>query len=403
MTPSRTVGPQLRRRDLFGGVAFFAARPKLSIRKLVTRKHTIQNRDYLFLEIETDVGITGLGEGSISGRIDIVEKAIQWFTPYLTGKDPSGIEDHWNRNYYQLSRYRDGSVLMTALAAIDIALWDIEGKRLGEPIWRLGGTAEANPLRVYYSHWSHGLNPRTPERLAELAAQTREAGWTCIKWVLPKGGTEPERLRRLVAEVEAVRKGGGPDLEIGLEMWETFSVRSAIEFARAVAPFRPMFIEEPTWREMPEALGEIAAKSPVPVAGGEGLVSRYEFKRLLDAKGAQILQPDVIHCGGITEIRKIASLGEVYGAEVSPHMYYGPVAHVASLQSMAPVRNFLIQEWDAAMESVFSSVTKGTFPVVKDGTVTLSDRPGLGIEMDWAELDRRFPYRSQSLRPPGGQ
>ena len=398
----------LSRRALLSGFAsvpfaMFAAGRKLAIQRLTTRKHTILNRDYLFLEIETDGGITGIGEGSISGRVEIVEKAIQWFTPFLTGMEPGGIEDHWNRNYYQLSRYRDGSVLMTALAAIDIALWDIQGKRLGEPVWSLLGAAEAKPMRVYYSHWSHDLEPRTPQRLAELAARTRAEGWTCLKWVLPKGGTEPERLRRLLAEVEAVRKGGGPDLEIGLEMWETFSVRSAIEFAKAVAGFQPMFIEEPTWREMPQALGEIASKSPVPLAGGEGLVSRYEFKHLLDARGAQILQPDVIHCGGITEIRKIASLGEVYGAEMAPHMYYGPVAHVASLQSMAGVRNFLIQEWDAAKETTFSSVTRGTFPIVKNGHATLNSKPGLGLEMDWEALDRRFPYSRQSLRPPGGR
>ena len=132
-------------------------------------------------------------------------------------------------------------------------------------------------------------------------------------------------------------------------------------------------------------------------------MSRYDFKHLLDAKGAQILQPDVIHCGGITEIRKIASLGELYGAEMAPHMYYGPVAHVASLQSMAATRSFLIQEWDAGVESVFTGITRGTFPIAAKGQVTLSERPGLGIEMDWAELDRRFAYRSQSLRPPGGR
>ena len=247
------------------------------------------------------------------------------------------------------------------------------------------------------------MEPRTPDKLAELAAKTKAEGWTCIKWVLPKGGTEAERLRRLVAEVEAVRRGGGPDLEIGLEMWETFSVRSAIDFAKAVAPFRPLFIEEPTWREMPQALGEIAAHSPVALAGGEGLISRYEFKQLLDAKGARILQPDVIHCGGITEIRKIAALGEVYGAEMSPHMYYGPVAHVASLHSMAGVRNFLMQEWDQGMAQTFAGLTKGTFPQVKNGHVLLGDKPGLGLTMDWQEWDRRHPYKSQSLRPPGGQ
>ncbi|MSV30326.1 MAG: mandelate racemase/muconate lactonizing enzyme family protein [Bryobacterales bacterium] len=395
--------PLLSRRHLLFGTPLFAAAARPVIRKLTTRKHTIQNRDYLFLEVETDGGIIGLGEGSISGRVEIVEQAIQWFTPFLVGKDPGGIEDHWNRNYYELSRYRDGSVLMTALAAVDIALWDIEGKRLGEPVWRLMGAADRKPMRVYYSHWSHDLERRTPERLAELAASTRQAGWSCVKWVLPKGGSETGRLRRLVAEVEAVRRGGGPDLEIALEMWETFTVRSAIEFARAVAPFHPLFIEEPTWRETPQALGEIASKSPVALAAGEGLVSRYDFKHLLDAKGAQILQPDVIHCGGITEIRKIASLGELYGAEMAPHMYYGPVAHVASLQSMAAVRSFLIQEWDARMEPVFTGITRGSFPLAKNGHVTLPDRPGLGIEMDWAELDRRFPYRAQSLRPPGGR
>jgi galactonate dehydratase len=381
----------------------FAAARRLLVKKLATRKHTIGGRDYLFLEIETDGGITGIGEGSISGRVEIVEKAIQWFTPYLEGKDAGGIEEHWNRNYYELSRYREGAVLQTALAAVDIALWDIEAKRLGEPLWRLLGAAEARPMRVYYSHWSQGLEPRTPERLAELAARTKAEGWTCVKWVLPKGGTERERLRRLVAEVEAVRNGGGPDLEIGLEMWETFSVRSAIEFARAVAPFRPMFIEEPVWREMPQALGEIAAQSPVALAGGEGLVSRYEFKQLLDAGGARILQPDVIHCGGITEIRKIASLGEVYGAEISPHMFYGPVAHAASVQSMAGVRSFLIQEWDAAMEPVFREITRSTFPPVEKGHVTPGSTAGLGIEMDWEMLDRKYPYRGQSLRRPGGR
>jgi galactonate dehydratase len=334
--------------------------------------------------------------------VAIVEQAIQWFTPYLVGRDPAGIEQHWNRAYYELSRYRNGPVLMTALSAIDLALHDIEGKRLGVPVWRLAGAAQAKPMRVYFSHWAHNLQPRTPDRLAELAARTREEGWTCVKWVLPRGGTESERLARLTAEVEAVRRGGGPGLDIALEMWETFSVRSAVDFARAVAPYRPIFIEEPVWREIPGALGEIAAKSPVAMAGGEGLVSRYEFKQLLDARGAQILQPDVIHCGGITEIRRIATLADVYGAELSPHMYYGPVAHAASLHAMSAVQSFLIQEWDAGMETRFVEATGGTFPRVAKGHVTLGSQPGLGITMDWGHWDRMYPYKGQSQRRPGG-
>ena len=391
------------RRALFTALPLLAAVPRMTIRALRTRKYTIDRRDYLFLEIETDAGIVGLGEGTISGRVDIVEQAIQFYTPHLTGKDPGGVEEHWNRNYYELSRYRNGPVLLTALAAVDIALWDIAGKALGQPVWRLAGATAAKPMRVYYSHWSQTLEPRTPDALATLAAQTRAAGWTCVKWVLPKGGSESERLRRLTAEVEAVRRGGGPDLDMGLELWETFTARSALDFARAVAPYRPLFIEEPTWRETPQALGDLAAKSPIALAGGEGLVSRYEFKQLLDAKGAQIIQPEVIHCGGISEIRKIAALAEPYGVEIAPHMYYGPIAHVASLHAMSAVRSFLMQEWDAAMEPRFIGLTRGTFPKVADGHVTLSDRPGLGLDMNWDEWDRDYPYRSPSLRPPGGR
>jgi len=384
-------------------ILFAAAAKTLRVTKIDTHKCSIGNRDYLFVSVETDGGITGVGEASISGRVEIVEQAVRWFIPHMVGKSAHGIEEHWNRNYYELSRYRNGPVLMTALSAIDIALWDIAAQWLGQPVWRLLGAAEAKPVRVYYSHWSHTLQPRTPEALGRLAAQTRAEGWTCVKWVLPKGGTETERLTRLTVEVEAVRKGGGPDLEIGLEMWETFSTRSAIEFAKAVAPYRPMFIEEPAWRETPQALGEIARHSTVAVAGGEGLISRYEFKQLLDAGGARIVQPDVIHCGGITEIRRIASLAETYGAEISPHMYYGPIAHVASVHAMAGVRNFLIQEWDAGQDKVFSEITKNTFPRVTNGTVTLTDKPGLGIEMDWPALARQYPYKGQSMRPPGGR
>lgn len=393
----------MTRRHLLAALALIGAAQRLKITNLVTRKHSIGNRDYLFLEIETDGGITGIGEGSVSGRVDIVEQAIQFYKPYLTGKDPGGIEEHWNRNYFQLSRYRNGPVLMTALSAVDIALWDILGKSLGQPVWRLLGAAEAKPMRVYYSHWSQTLADRSPASIEVLARKTRADGWTCIKWVLPKGGTETERLTRLAAEVEAARRGGGPDMELGLEMWETFTVRSALEFARAVAPFKPMFIEEPSWREIPQSLGELAAKSPVTVAGGEGLVSRYEFKQLLDARGAQIVQPDVIHCGGISEIRKIANLADAYGAEISPHMYYGPVAHVASLHAMAGIRNFLVQEWDANAVPGFAELTKNTFPQVSGGHITLNDQPGLGLEMDWAAWQRKYPYKMASLRPPGGR
>jgi galactonate dehydratase len=395
------------RSNLFSRRAFLACCSALAARAAAlpkiasfrTRKHTLGNRDYLFLEVVTDSGLIGLGEGSLPYRVEIVEQAIRWLEPHLKGQPAAGVEDHWNRIYHQLSRWRDGSVLMTALAAVDIALWDLEGKRLQQPVWRLLGAAEAKRLRAYYSHWDHGVQSRTESGWADWTAQSKARGWTAVKWVVPRHGNEQERIRRTVADIAAVRKAGGADFEIALEMFETFTVRSAIAFAEAVAPYRPWFIEEPVLRENPQALGEVAARSPVPLAGGEGLLTRYDFKALLDARGARILQPDVVHCGGITELRKITALCEIYGGEMAPHMWYGPVAHVASLQAMMPVRNFLAQEWDGGSEALFTELTHGTFPTQSGGGVQPSDRPGLGLEMDWALLDRRFPYAGRRVTP----
>lgn len=368
------------------------------IARVETRKHTLSGRDYLFVEISTRDGLTGLGEGSLPARTPIVEEAIRWLAPHLAGSDPAGVEDHWNRMYHQLSRWRDGSVLMTALAAVDIALWDLEGKRLGVPCWRLAGASAARPLRVYYSHWSQDLRSRSPSALREMAAKTREAGWDAVKWVVPRAATDRERLNQAVADCEAVRSAG---LDFGLEMWEKFTVRSAIEFAQAVAPFKPLFLEEPVLRESPQALAEVARKSPVPIATGEGLLTRFDFRHLLDHGGAQIIQPDVIHCGGITEIRRIASLAETYAVEISPHMWYGPVGHAASLHAMASARNFFLQEWDAVHDSVFTELTRGTHPIPKQGAVTPPSKAGLGIEMDWDAWEKRFPYRPSTRRPGG--
>ena len=189
-------------------------------------------------------------------------------------------------------------------------------------------------------------------------------------------------------------------MDIGLEAAETFSVRSAIQFAKALEPYRVLFLEEPTLRENPAGLGEVAAKSPVPIATGEGLLSRWEFRQLLDARGAAIIQPDVLHVGGITELKKIAAASEPYGVEVAPHQCSGPIAHVASLAAMSVSRNFLVQEWEAADDHAFTELTKGTYPIQKeDGVIaTSSDRPGLGLTVDFAEFKRRFPYQPIARR-----
>ena len=383
----------MRRRDLLNllPVSLLSASP-VKITGFDTHLCRMDGRDYLFVEVHTDSGITGLGEASLPSRVKITEQALRWLEPRLKGLDPAGVEAHWNRLDYQENRWRDGSVLMTALSAIDIALWDIEGKRLGVPVWRLLGGSNAKPMRVYWSHWSAQLKQRTPQALAELAIKTVADGWTAVKWVIPRADTEQARLRQVVSEIEAIRKAVGMSLDICLELYETYSMRSALDLARAVAPLNVMFIEEPVWRESNPALGAIAAHSPVPLAGGEGLLNRWQFRDLLEARGAMIIQPDIIHCGGITEIRKIAALGEVYGVEIAPHMWYGPIAHMASVQSMSGVRSFLMNEWDGANMRRLHDLSGGTLPLVVNGTVQLPDTPGLGVKMDFGDWKKRFPY-----------
>jgi len=371
-----------------------AADGKLKITRFVLHKMTLRWRDLLFVEVHTDGGLIGLGEGSLHTRVEIVEQAIKWLEPHLVGLDPAGVEDHWDRMYYRLTRWRGGPALVSALSAVDMALWDLEGKRLGVPVWRLLGGPIHPRLRVYYTHWNNTMREQTPEAFAKRAVQTREKGWTAVKWTIPRAQSESERIEAAVECVAAVRQAGGPHFDICLELFESLTTRSAIRFAEAMAPYKPMFIEEPLARENPAAFTELAAKSAVPIATGEGLLSRYEFRQLLEAKGAAIVQPDVMHCGGITEMRKIANLAETYGVELAPHQCGGPVGHVASLAAASVCRNFLIHEWEADDDALFQELTGGQYPVQKNGVVTLPEGPGLGLRVDFAELKKRFPFKT---------
>jgi galactonate dehydratase len=400
--------PSLSRRDVLALAAGLsapwalpgaAADGKVKITGFAIHKATLRWRDLVFLEVKTDSGLTGLGEATLEGRADLAEAALRWLEEDFVGRDPTGPEEHWNRAYYQLSRWRNGPAAMSALSAVDIALWDLEAKRLGVPLWRLLGGRLRKEARVYYTHWGASIETRrTPEAFRDWAVETRNKGWTAVKWTLEAKGTEPERIARACAEMEAIRTAVGSSMDLCLEAAETFSVRSAIEFAIVVEKYRPLWIEEPTLRENPAGLGEVAAKSPVAIATGEGLFSRFEFRSLLDARGASVIQPDVLHAGGITEIRKIASMAEAYGVEIAPHQCSGPIAHVASLAAMSTCRNFLIQEWEAADDAVYQELTDGTYPVQKNGYIELGDRAGLGIHVNLPEFTKRFPFKGSRRR-----
>jgi len=372
---------------------------RIKITGFEIHKVSLRWRDLLFVEVKTDAGLTGLGEGTLEGREDAVENELRWLEESYVGRDPSGIEEHWNRSYCLLSRWRNGPPAMTALSAIDIALWDIEGKRLNLPVWRLLQGPLKPRLRVYYTHWHASLtgDKRTPQAFAQWARETSARGWTAVKWSVPMGLPEKERTARLMRELEAVRGAIGNSMDLALEASETYSVRSAVEMAQAIAPYKPLWIEEPTLRESPAGLADVAARSPVPIATGEGLFTRYEFGALLERKGAAIIQPDVMHAGGITEIRKIANLAETYGAEVAPHQCSGPIGHVASLNAMSVCRNFLVQEWESADDDLYVELTDGKYPVQKDGTVPLPEGPGLGLAVNFTEFKKRCPYKRRYL------
>jgi galactonate dehydratase len=399
---------ELPRREILGMALGFAAtgtlrgatpNGRVKIVSFTIHKATLRWRDLVFLEVNTNSGLTGLGEATLEGRPELVEAALRWLEEDFVGRDPTGPEEHWNRAYYQLSRWRNGPAAMTALSAVDIALWDLEAKRLGVPLWRLLGGRLRKSSRVYYTHSGASIeNRRTPEAFRDWAIETRKNGWTAVKWTLANQGTEQERIARSCAEVEAVRTAMGDSMDLSLEAAETFSVRSAIEFAMALSKYHPFWIEEPTLRENPAGLGEVAAKSPVAIASGEGLFSRFEFRSLLDSRGASIIQPDVMHAGGITEIRKIANLAETYGVEVAPHQCSGPIAHLASLTAMSACRNFLIQEWEATDDVAYQELSDGTYPVQRKGYIELNEQAGLGIRVDFAEFKKRFPFKATRRR-----
>jgi galactonate dehydratase len=398
----------MTRRTLLGGLATTAslagsptpmtaaaATGKIKVTKLVYHRATLRWRDLLFVEVHTDAGIVGLGEGTCHARVDVVEAALRWLEPYLIGADPSGMEAHMDRMSYRLSRWNSGIIPRTAMSAIDIAFWDIEGKRLGVPVWRLLGGPIQNRYRAYYTHWNADIAPNTPEAYAARAVETVKNGWTAVKFSAPaRSLAESDRIAALTAILSAIRKAVGDKLDIGLEFSESLTVRTAVRMAEALAPYHPLFLEEPLPRVNLPEYGELSAKSPVPIATGEGQLSRFEFWPLLEQKGASIIQPDVVKCGGVTEIRKIANMAEVYGVEVAPHQCYGPIAHVASLASMSVCHNFLIHEWEAADDKVFQEMTNGTYPVQKDGYVSLPERSGLGIEVNFAEFVKRFPFKN---------
>ncbi|RXZ77652.1 galactonate dehydratase [Paenibacillaceae bacterium] len=339
---------------------------------------------WLFLKIQTDEGLVGWGEPIVEGRAETVKTCVHELMEYLIGKDPMRIEDHWSM-LYRSGFYRGGPILMSAIAGIDQALWDIKGKFFNAPVYQLLGGACRDSIRVY--SWIGGDRPA---EVAEEAKKVVKSGFTAIKM----NGTEElqyidsyEKIDETVARIAAVREACGNSIGIGIDFHGRVHKPMVKILAKELEPYRPMFIEEPVLSENNEVLKELSKHTSIPIATGERMFSRWDFKTLLAEGAVDIIQPDLSHAGGITECKKIASMAEAYDVALAPHCPLGPIALAACLQVDATAHNAFIQEQSLGIHynengDLLDYLTDPSVFDYKDGYVKIPQGPGLGIEIN---------------------
>ena len=345
---------------------------------------------WLFLKIDTDEGVSGWGEPVIEGRADTVRAAVEEFRKNLIGRDPARIEDLW-QEMYRTGFYRGGPEVMSAIAGIDQALWDIKGKALGVPVYELLGGACRDTLKVY--RWIGGDRP------ADVAAAAREAvaqGYSAVKM----NATEEmhyidsyEKIDAVCQRVVAIREALGMKLDIAVDFHGRVHKTMAKVLARALDEFHLMFIEEPVLPQNNEALREIARTTTTPIATGERMFSRWDFKDLLQDGYVDIIQPDLSHAGGISECKKIAAMAEAFDVAVAPHCPLGPIALAACIQLDICTPNAFIQEQSLGIHynkggELLDYLKDPSIFTYKDGFIEAKTGPGLGVEIDEAYVRR---------------
>lgn len=335
--------------------------------------------EWVFVRVRASDGAEGWGEASLHGPVSPVIEAIRAYGEHLIGQEATGPDRHWSR-LYNAWRWRGGAVFMTAMSALDVALWDMEARRLHVPLHRLLGGAHRTKLRVYASHWLQDAD--TPQQAFDGAREAVRRGFLGFKFCpfrFEQLRDDPQGAIQRTAEImAAAREGAGPATEIYIECGEMLSPRSAPAMLKVLEPHRPAWIEEPFPFEAPHAIARLQSETDIPVAVGERLLSRYEFRELLEKGGCRVVQPDIMHGGGFTELRRIAALAEIYQVTVAPHNPGGPLCMAASMHFAASIPNFLVLEQiepDRALREAASDPA----PAIRDGHVELSNAPGLGL------------------------
>lgn len=348
---------------------------------------------WLFLKISTDEGYEGWGEPIVEGRADTVKTAVEELSSYLIGANPNKIEDIW-QVLYRSGFYRGGPVLTSAISGVEQALWDIKGKYYNTPVYELLGGACRDRIRVY--SWIGG---EKPDEVAEAAREKQSQGFSAIK--MNATGElnyidDFSKVRGVVERVASIREACGEDFGIAVDFHGRVHKAMAKILVQELNPYHLMFVEEPVLCENYEAFKEIASYTTAPIATGERLFTRWDYKKIFEQGVVNIIQPDLSHAGGILECKKIAAMAEAYDMAVAPHCPLGPIALAACIQLDACTPNAIIQEqslgihYNKGNDLLDFLKDPGVFEY-KDGYVGLPAKPGLGIEIDEEkvrELDR---------------
>lgn len=340
-------------------------------------------RNYLFLRLHTDTGLTGIGEASLEWQEDTVRTLVHEFLEnrYVLGAHPFDIENLVDRMVRD--QYQGGATVMTAISGIEIALWDIVGKACGQPVYKLLGGRCHERLPAYANGWYGGA--RSPEQYANAAIAAVARGYTGLKFD-PFGVAWKEiprqALRQVVDLVSKVRLAVGDDVDLMIEGHGRFGVETAIEIAHALEPFHPAWFEEPTTPDSINLLAEVKSRISTRIAAGERLYTVPDFFLMISKRACSILQPDVAHCGGILTAKKIAGMAAAQDIGISPHCSIGPVALAAALHLDMCTPNFLIQECFSEFDVPWRSDLVHGWNPIKNGEFQMPEVPGLGLELN---------------------
>jgi galactonate dehydratase len=346
---------------------------------------------WLFLRLETGDGLVGWGEPVVEGRAHTVRAAVEELVEdYLLGADPTPVADHWER-LYRGGFYRGGPVLMSAIAGIDQALWDLRGKQLGTPVHELLGGPVRDRVRAY--RWVGGDRPADA---ADQAAAVVDSGFGGVKMnvagELRKVDT-PAKVEAAAERLRAVREAVGDEVDVGVDFHGRVAKPMAKRLTAALEPYEPMFVEEPVLPEHNDWLPELAASTTVPIATGERMYHRVDFKDVLSSGAVDVIQPDLSHAGGITEVQRIAAMADAHDVAMAPHCPLGPVALAACLQVDAVAHNAFVQETSIGIHyndgaGLRTYLDSPAF-AVDDGFLDVPDGPGLGVELEVDAIEQR--------------